>query len=91
MVQKYQSRNRTRDTDVQYVNFFLKNFQRNKKNLTNGFHEVMVGGVRGGKPVKHVKRHNVYTVYPVYPVITGVPHVPSVPYVAKTCTPPNHP
>ena len=56
------------------MHFFLKNFQRDKKNLTNGFHGVMVGGVRGGKPVKHVKRHNVYTVYPVYsvyPVITG--------------------
>ena len=84
MMQKYRSDLDARDTGVQYMHFFLKIFTEIKKNLTNGFHEVMVGGVRGGKPVKHVKRHNVYTVYPVYsvyPVITGVP---SVPYADKT-------
>ena len=46
----------------------------------------MVGGVRGGKPVKHVKRHNVYTVYPVYPMYSTLRNVypTTQPPIAKT-------
>jgi len=39
---------------VKFETFFQKNSQRNKKNLKKNFHGFSLGGVGGGKPVKHV-------------------------------------